>query len=237
MNKLCLFTMNILGVIVARGGSKGVPNKNLKPIDNKPLIQFTIESAKNSKLLSNTIVSTDSSKISDFAKSLGANVPFLRPENLANDVIGPIPTLLHAKKFYEDNGNKVDAVMMLQPTAPFRNSDDIDGSIELLNKTKSDSVISVVDVGAHHPARMKYIQDGRLIDPTFCEEHENQRRQELKKMYIRNGSIYLTKSEIIEKMSFKGKDCRAWIMPWERSVNIDTTEDFLYAEWVLKTQI
>ena len=229
--------MNILGVIVARGGSKGVPNKNLKPIDNKPLIQFTIESAKNSKLLSNTIVSTDSSKISDFAISLGANVPFLRPENLANDVIGPIPTLLHAKKFYEDDGNKVDAVMMLQPTAPFRNSDDIDGSIELLTKTKSDSVISVVDVGAHHPARMKYIQDGRLIDPTFCEEHENQRRQELKKMYIRNGSIYLTKSEIIEKMSFKGKDCRAWIMPWERSVNIDTTEDFLYAEWVLKTQI
>ena len=236
-HKLKSNIMNILGVIVARGGSKGVPNKNLKPIDSKPLIQYTIESAQNSKFLSHTIVSTDSPEISDFAKSLGANVPFLRPDNLADDFIGPLPTLIHAKKFYENNGNKADAIMMLQPTAPFRSTDDIDGSIELLKKTKSDSVISVVDVGAHHPARMKYIKDGKLIDPDICEEYENQRRQELEKMYIRNGSIYLTKSEVIDQMSFKGKDCRAWIMPWERSVNIDTAEDFLYAEWVLKTQI
>jgi CMP-N-acetylneuraminic acid synthetase len=228
--------MNVLGVIVARGGSQGVPNKNLKTINAKPLIQYTIEAAQKSKYLSHTLVSTDSSKISDFAKGVGANVPFLRPEKLADNVISPIYSVLHAKEFYENKGNKVDAVMMLQPTAPFRSSHDIDGSIELLKKTGSDSVISVVDVGATHPARMKYIENGKLIDPDFCEDYENQRRQELKKMYIRNGSIYLTKSKIIEKESFKGNDCRAWIMSSDRSINIDTIDDFLYAEWILKTK-
>ncbi|PJZ58127.1 hypothetical protein CH367_07005 [Leptospira barantonii] len=224
--------LKVLGVIVARGGSKGVPGKNLKPLDGIPLIRYSIDAAKNAKNLTNFIVSTDSDDIAEFAKKSGANVPFVRPADLANDVISPMYAVLHAKKFMESQGEQYDAILMLQPTAPFRKSEDIDGAISLLESSKADSVISVVDVGAYHPARMKYLEGDRLIDPPFCEAYENQRRQELKPMYIRNGAIYLTKSEILQGESFKGKDCRAWVMSWQRSVNIDTEEDFLYAEWL-----
>ncbi|AOP33667.1 hypothetical protein A0128_07325 [Leptospira tipperaryensis] len=224
--------MKVLGVIVARGGSKGVPGKNLKLLNGLPLIRYSIDAAKNAKKLTDFLVSTDSNEIADFAKDSGALVPFVRPNDLANDVISPMYAVLHAKKMMESQGKEYDAILMLQPTAPFRMSDDIDGAISLLESTKADSVISVVDVGSYHPARMKYLEGDRLIDPPFCEAYENQRRQELKPMYIRNGAIYLTKNSILEGESFKGKDCRAWVMSWQRSVNIDTQEDFLYAEWL-----
>lgn len=224
--------MKVLGVIVARGGSKGIPGKNLKEINGKPLIRYSIEAAQGSKKLTDFIVSTDGHEIFEYAKSLGANVPFLRPNDLADDVISPMFAVLHAKDYMEKEGKNYDAIMMLQPTAPFRKSEDIDGAITLLESTQADSVISVVDVGSYHPARMKFLEGDRLIDPPFCEEYENQRRQELTPMYIRNGAIYLTRKHVLESKSFKGKDCRAWIMPWERSVNLDTIEDILYAEWL-----
>lgn len=226
--------MDVLGVIVARGGSKGISGKNLKTVMGKPLIQYAIEAAQGAELLSNFLVSTDSSEIAHFSESIGASVPFMRPLDLSNDIISPIHAILHAKEFMRNSGKQFDAVVMLQPTAPFRKSEDIDGSIALLSESNSDSVISVVEVGAYHPARMKYLEDGRLIDPPFCEIYENQRRQELRPMYIRNGAIYLTKTLVLDRESFKGKDCRAWVMPWQRSINIDTEEDFTYAEWLFE---
>lgn len=226
--------MEVLGVIVARGGSKGIPGKNLKEIGGKPLIQYSIEAAQNSKRLTDFIVSTDAQDIFDFATSLGANAPFLRPNELADDVVSPLYAVLHAKKFMESQGKAYDAIMMLQPTAPFRTSEDVDGAISLLESTQSDSVISVVNVDSYHPARMKFLEDDRLADPPFCEAYENQRRQELTPMYIRNGAIYLTRKHILEGESFKGKDCRAWVMPMNKSVNLDTMNDFLYANWLIE---
>jgi CMP-N-acetylneuraminic acid synthetase len=102
----------------------------------------------------------------------------------------------------------------------------------LLEETGADSVISVVDVEGHHPARMKYLHEGRLIDPDFCEAYENQPRQELEPMYLRNGMIYLTRREVLLQNSFKGNDCRALIVESERSVNIDTPLDFAYADFL-----
>ena len=227
--------MKVLGVVVARGGSKGIPRKNLKKINGKPLIQYSIEAAQGSKKLTDYIISTDEYEISEFAKLHGANVPFMRPNQLADDVISPLFAVLHAKDFMESQGNRYDAIMMLQPTAPFRKSEDIDGAISLLESTQSDSVISVVDVGSYHPARMKFLDGDRLVDPPFCESYENQRRQELTPMYIRNGAIYLTRKHILEGKTFKGEDCRAWVMPWQRSVNLDTVEDILYAEWLIES--
>ena len=226
--------MKVFGVIVARKGSKGIPGKNLRKINEKPLIQYSIEAAQNSEKLTDFIVSTDGEDILEFAKSIGANSPFLRPNELADDVISPIYAVLHAKKFMESQGEFYDAIMMLQPTAPFRTSEDIDGSISLLESSNSDSVISVVDVESYHPARMKFLEGDRLVDPIFCEAYENQRRQELKPMYIRNGAIYLTRTHVLESESFKGKDCRAWVMPKNRSVNLDTEDDILYADWLTK---
>jgi len=115
----------------------------------------------------------------------------------------------------------VHAVMMLQPTAPLRTTADIDGVIDLFERERPDSVISVVPVDGHHPARMKFIEDGELIDPPYVEAYENQPRQELRPVYIKNGAVYLTRREVIEARSFKGARALAWVMPHERSANID----------------
>lgn len=225
--------MRVLGVIPARGGSKGVPNKNLRKLRGKPLVNYTVEAAVASRL-DRTVVSTDSPLIAEAARGSGGDVPFLRPAEIAGDEAHPMQAVLHALDAVQEAGDAAyDAVMMLQPTTPMRTVEDIDQAIHTLSSTAADSVISVVDVGATHPARMKYLDSGRLIDPPFCEAHENQRRQELRPMYIRNGAIYLTRAEILRRQSFKGDDCRAWVMPEDRSVNIDTLRDFAYAEWLM----
>jgi CMP-N-acetylneuraminic acid synthetase len=227
MNKL-----KILGIIPARGGSKGIPSKNIKELDGMPLIAYTIKAALNSNL-THVIVSTDSQTIADIAISYGANVPFLRPDNLATDTASSMPVAIHGllemEKLYEC---QYDAVMLLQPTTPFRTTEDINNAISLLIEKETDSVISVVDVGGTHPARMKYLKEGLLIDPPFCEEKENQNRQELEPMFIRNGAIYLSKRNVLLKGTYKGDSCAALIMPNNRSVNIDTIFDFEYAEWL-----
>lgn len=224
--------MKVLGVIPARGGSKGVKNKNIKELAGKPLIAYTIEAANASKL-DKVIVSTDSEDIAEVSKKFMGEVPFIRPTDLATDRAKAIPVIQHAIQFFADRGEEFDAVMMLQPTTPFRRTVDIDEAIDTLNQSGADSVISVVDVEGHHPARMKYLsKDSKLIDPDFCEEYENQPRQELEAMYLRNGAIYLTRKEVLMGGSFKGNDCRAQIMPNELSVNIDTELDFAYAGWV-----
>lgn len=230
--------MNILGIIPARGGSKGVIGKNQKMLSDKPLIQYTIETALQSNL-SDVIVSTDDENIAAISRALGIKVPFIRPTEFASDNAESIDVAIHALNFMENLIKKsIDAIMLLQPTTPFRSIDDINNAIKLLSQHKdADSVISVVDVEGHHPARMKFINDGVLIDPVFCEKVENQNRQELDKMYIRNGAIYLTKSDVILNRSYKGNKCMALLMPNSRSINIDTETDFKLAEWTLKNDI
>lgn len=225
--------MNVLGVIPARGGSKAVAKKNIKFIDGKPLIAWTIEASKSSKIRDSFIVSSDDPEIMEVAKRHGAQVPFCRPAELATDSAGSLGVMQHAILWYEENnGCKIDVAIMLQPTTPFRTAGDIDEAIRLMENEDVESVISVVDVGGHHPARMKYLIDGFLEDPTFCEAIENQPRQELKPMFLRNGAIYATRRDTIFSGSFKGKACKALVMDAERSVNIDTIDDFEFAQWI-----
>ena len=230
--------MRVLGVIPARGGSKSVPGKNIRLLGDKPLIAYTIHEALKSRLLTRVIVSTDNEEIAGISEDYGLKVPFMRPSELATDKANALPVIQHALLEMEKVSESFDAVMMLQPTTPFRQVDDIDRAIDLLNNTiDADSVVSVVDVGSYQPARMKYLENGILIDPPFCEAYENQPRQELKPMYIRNGAIYLTRRETLLKGSFKGSKCMAWIMDDDRSVNIDTAADFDYAEYTLMKQM
>ena len=128
---------------------------------------------------------------------------------------------------------------LLQPTNPFRRAEDIDGAIELLETTGADSVISFVDVGEKHPARMKYISaEGRVVDPPFAEAFEGQRRQDLPKVYLREGSIYLTRTGVlVQDGSFKGRDCRGWLVPEERACNIDTPFDLFIAEQIVSGKV
>ncbi len=228
--------MRVLGIVTARGGSKGIPRKNIVPLLGKPLLAYTAESALAAKRLTRTILSTEDEEIARIGRQYGLDVPFLRPAELARDETPTIPVLQDAVRKLEAIGENYDAVLVLQPTNPLRRPEDIDGAIELLERTGADSVISFVDAGERHAARMKFINsDGRVIDPQFAEQFEGQRRQDLPKMYLREGSIYLTRCPVLmEQSSLKGRDCCAWIIPEERWCNIDTPFDLYLAEHILK---
>lgn len=210
--------MTTLGVVTARGGSKGIPRKNLVDLGGRPLLAWTAEASLASGL-DRVVLSTDDDEVAAVGAALGLEVPVRRPAELAGDGALSIDVVLHMLAAVEDPA--VHAVMLLQPTAPLRTAADIDGVLELFEREQPDSVISVAPVDGHHPARMKFIEDGELIDPPYVEAYENQPRQELRPAYIKNGAVYLTRRDVIEARSFKGERALAWVMPPERSVNID----------------
>ena len=224
--------IRVLGIIPARGGSKSIPGKNLIDLGGRPIIAWTIETALNSSL-SRVIVSTDSSAIAQLSQSLGAEVPFMRPVEISTDDALSIDVVIHALNALEED---FDAVMLLQPTSPFRLRLDIDNAIALL--PGADSVISVEDVGGRHPARMKYINnDGYLVDPLFAEGLEHIPRQQLTAFFIRNGAIYLTRVAAIRQRTFKGAKSKALIMPSSRSINIDSEFDLKIARALLANDL
>ena len=228
--------MRVLAIIPARGGSKGIPRKNIRLLAGKPLLQYTAEAARLAKRLTRTILSTEDREIAEVGRACGVEVPFMRPPELARDDTPTLPVLQDAVRRLEDSGDRFEAVMILQPTNPLRRPADIDGAVELLERTSADSVISFVDVGEKHPARMKFIDgEGRVIDPPFAETFEGQRRQDLPKLYLREGSIYLTRRDVLmNQNSIKGRDCRAWLIAEDRACNIDTLFDWFIVEQLLK---
>jgi CMP-N-acetylneuraminic acid synthetase len=228
--------MRTLAIVPARGGSKGIPRKNITLLLGKPLLAYTAETALAAKSLTRVVLSTEDEEIACIGRQWGLEVPFMRPSELARDETPTLPVLQDVVRKLESVGDCFDAVFTLQPTTPLRRADDIDGAIELLERTGADSVISFVDVGEKHPARMKFIApDGRAMDPPFGEQFEGQRRQDLPKLYLREGSIYVTRrSVLMEENSVKGRDCRAWLIPEERACNIDTPFDMFLAEQMLK---
>jgi CMP-N,N'-diacetyllegionaminic acid synthase len=227
--------MRVLGIITARGGSKGIPRKNLVEVKGRSLLAYTTQAALQSKL-ARVVLSTDDDEIAQHGKSLGVDVPFTRPAELATDETPTIPVLQDVVRRLATAGDLYDAVFTLQPTNPLRLSSDIDGAISLLASAECDSVISFSDVGERHPARMKMLgPGGRVIDPPFSESFEGQRRQELSKLYLRDGAVYLTKQRVLmEDNSIKGSDCRAWVIPAQRSLNIDVPFDLQLLEWYLQ---
>tara|TARA_B100000795_G_scaffold150551_1_gene112726 strand:+ start:2293 stop:4017 length:1725 start_codon:yes stop_codon:yes gene_type:complete len=229
----------ILAVIQARGGSKGIPKKNIYPINGHPLISYTIIAALKSKLIDELVVSTDSEEIARVAKQYGANVPFMRPKKLSGDKVFSVDSLMHAleesEKFYQ---KKYDYVIELPCVAPLRDHIDIDESIKLIIKNKSDSVISMTTTGEKHPIRLKKIVNNKIKD--FCKEYpepgQNSRRQDLEpKSYIRNGAIYLMKRDVlVNTKSRHGNISIPYIMDDDKSVNIDTYEDLRLATYKIR---
>ena len=228
--------MRVLGIVTARGGSKGIPRKNLTLLAGKPLLQWTADAALASKRLDRVVLSTDDPEIAKAGIEYGLDVPFMRPAELARDDTPSIPVVQDVVKRLAEQGEHYDAIFLLQPTNPLRRPEDIDGAIDLLEQTGADSVIAFVDVGEKHPARMKIVSsEGQVIDPEFSEQFEGQRRQDLPKLFLREGSVYLTRvSVLLEQSSLKGKDCRAWIIPPERACAIDVPWDLFLVEQMLK---
>ena len=227
---------NILGVTLARGGSKGIKNKNLKKINGKPLIYFTIKEAKKCRKITNYIVSTDSKIIKKAAIRYKVEVPFIRPKKYSKDNSTSASALKHAllesEKFFD---KKFDFVIELMATNPLKSVVDINNVIKILLKNNADSVIAVNQLFDHHPARIKKIIKGKIFDFAVKEELES-RRQDLKpNAYIRSGSIYAMSRKFVinEKRYFSGKSF-AYILPLQRTINIDDENDLLIAKKKLK---
>ncbi|TFG71863.1 MAG: acylneuraminate cytidylyltransferase family protein, partial [Anaerolineales bacterium] len=218
--------LTILAIITARGGSKSIPHKNIVTVAGKPLIAWTIETALGSILLDRVIVSTDDPEIAQVSRTLGAEVPFMRPADLAKDDTPGINPVIHAMQWLEENERyRPDYMMLLQPTSPLRMPEDINAAIDLAKDKQADSVVSVCPVHKH-PYWMKQItDDGRLVDYALPERKYTY-RQELPVVYALNGAIYLTRRDILlKKSSFYTKNTYAYIMPPERSMDVDTVWD------------
>ncbi len=228
--------MNILGVITARGGSKEIPGKNIKLLGKKPLISYTIKVAKKSQHITDLIVSTDNQEIAEVARQYGAEVPFMRPKELAEDKTPHLPVMQHAIRFMEEKlGKKFDYVVILQPTSPFRTAEDIDETLEVLIKNGADSAVSLVEIeSAEHPMKIKKIENDLVVSYCCMEEKEGIRRQDLPIAYKRNGSVYAMRRDLIIKDNrLYGEKIVGHIVPKERSIDIDSPIDWLKAEYML----
>lgn len=223
--------MEILAIIPARGGSKGLPGKNILPLNGKPLITYTIEAARNASSVNRIIVSTDDDTIAAVARDSGAEVPFLRPAALSDDTASGVATCLHALEHANDVLDyHPELVVYLQPTSPMRSADDIDAAVKLLRDSGADSVVSVKAV-TEYPQWMKKMDGEQRISPLFEELEITTARQSLEKSYLLNGAIYLSTAEaLLKHQNFYGADTRGYLMPEERSIDIDTMNDFLMTQ-------
>lgn len=220
----------ILALIPARGGSKGLPGKNIKPLSGKPMIAWSIEQAKKSRYVDRTIVSTEDGVISEISGKYGAEIPFLRPARLATDKAKSIDVILHAIGWMREKKNIHDILMLLQPTSPLRLAEDIDKAIELLFTKDAEAIVSVCKA-EHPPQWMNTLPKNRCMKNFIRPEFLNRARQQIPDSYRLNGAIYLGYTEYIEKQNgFLGDGTFAYVMPRERSIDIDDEADFALAQ-------
>lgn len=227
---------SVLGVIPARGGSKTVPRKNLRPLGGRPLIAWTFQAARESARLGRTICTTDDEEIAALARQAGIEVPFLRPAELARDDTPTLPVVQHAVGALEQGGYRPEVVVLLQPTSPLRRAAHIDAAVDLLEATGADSVVSVVQVPHNfNPVSLLRVEAGRLVPYLPGEGVRVLRRQDKPEVWARNGAaVYVTRRDVLmQGDSFFGRDCRPLVMSREESVDIDDEMDLVMAEALL----
>jgi CMP-N,N'-diacetyllegionaminic acid synthase len=232
--------VKVLGIITARGGSKGVPGKNLKLLAGKPMLAYTIEAALGCAALDRVILSTEDAAIAEMGRSLRCEVPFIRPAELSRDDTPHLPVIQHAAAWMRDHAHYLpDAVMVLQPTSPLRTSADIAAAIALLESSGADSVLSVSAVPGHsHPSRtLRLDASGQAVLFATGEPVRKRinRRQDLPPAWVMNGAIYAVRSGVLlgADPSLYGDRVVAYCMPAERSISIDDMDDWTAAERAL----
>lgn len=228
----------ILGIIPARGGSKGIPGKNIKLLADKPLIAWTIEAALDSHGLDRIIVSTDDEMIAKLSLEWGAEVPFLRPASLAEDSSPTMDVVLHALDHMELKENFCpDYILLLQPTSPLRTSQDIDNALEKASRHNADAVVSIC-IANPHPYLAKRLSEGGTIADFISQEKIYTRRQELPPAYALNGAIYLNRrSSLLQEKTFLPEGTYGYVMPDERSIDIDNPWDFHLADLIMRARL
>lgn len=224
--------MQILGLIPARGGSKGIPGKNIKILAGKPLLAYTAEVALGSQLLDKVVLSTDDPEIMAVGTKLGLEVPFVRPQHLAQDTTPTLPVVLHALEYYESIGENFDAVCLLQVTTPFRTINFINEAVQKFINEDADSLVSVKEVPHQYNPHWTFkVDHSGFLQIATGDREIISRRQELPQVFHRDGSIYLTKTAVLKsQQSLFGKTISYIVSPESSFVNIDTSEDWLKAE-------
>lgn len=231
----------ILGIITARGGSKSVPRKNIKPLLGKPLIFYTIDAAKKSGVFDRLILSTDDKEIADVAKEYGCEIPFMRPKELAEDSTQHMPVVQHAVTWLKENeGYEPEYVMILQPTSPLRQSFHIQEAVSLMEQTGADSVLSVAQIPEQYSIHKAMVKNENGFLTLYGGEpvwKRTARRQELAPSYWSIGSIYLFKTELLfdaDHPNFYGEKVAPYIVDKKYLVDINEPEDWIYAEEAMK---
>jgi CMP-N-acetylneuraminic acid synthetase len=228
--------MRVLAVIPARGGSKGIPNKNLALLCGRPLLAYTADAVKGSKRITRAVVSTDDARIAECARSLGLDVPFMRPASLAGDDVPMLPVLQHAIGEMQQKGFTADAVVLLQPTSPLRRAEHIDAAVDWLERAGGDSVVSVVEVPHQfNPVSVMRMEDGWL--KPFLDAPSVTRRQDKPRVFARNGpAVLVARADVVTGGSLYGE--RSWPlgMTPEESLDIDTPWDLKLVESVLSAR-
>lgn len=225
----------VIAIIPARGGSKGLSGKNIKEMNGKPLIWYTINAAKKSKFVDKIIVSTDDNEIAKITKSYEVEVPFMRPKKLARDDSLAIDNYIYTiDRLNKEFNYSIGEFIILQPTSPLRTSLDIDNAIQIFKEKKADSVISVSEA-IHPPIWSKTIDEKGILRDYFDIKIGNKNRQNIEKAYMPNGAIFILKYSLIkEKYSYYSNKTYPYIMPLERSIDIDSKLDFEFAEYLIK---
>lgn len=225
----------IIALIPARSGSKGLPGKNLQNLAGKPLISWTIETARQCTFIDKIIVSTEDEEIARVARNAGAEVPFMRPHVLATDDAKGFDVVLHCINWFEKNNSFYDILLLLQPTSPLRSPLDIENALKRLFEKDAGSIISVCAV-EHHPYWSNELPEN-LSMKNFIKPEATVNRQDLPVFYRLNGAIYLAFTDYFKKQrGFFGTDTYAYIMPSERSVDIDSLLDLQLAEIIKKSE-
>ncbi len=225
----------VLGLVPARGGSKGVPRKNIRPLHGRPLLQYTAEAARAARRLERVVLSTEDEEIAQIGRSCGLEVPFLRPDELALDETPMLPVVVHALRWLEERGDVFDAVCLLQPTNPLRRPEDIDACIEVLEQKDADAVVTVLPVPAEYNPHWVYFQceDG-CIHLATGEAAPIGRRQDLPPAYHREGSVYVVRRDVVlQQNSLYGRHLVGYEIDARRSVNVDSLADWARAEQLL----
>lgn len=212
----------MLALITARAGSKGLPRKNILLAGGKPLLAWTVDAAISAECVERVVLSSDDHEIMDAARSAGCDVPFCRPAHLASDVATSIDVVLHAL----DQLPGYDYVILLQPTSPLRTAADIDAAFELMLQSGAPSCVSVCEAD-QSPYWMYRVEVGNKLQRLLSEVDGITRRQDLPPVYVLNGAIYIAQIDWLrENKSFVGGGAVAYLMPKERSLDIDTVQDF-----------
>ncbi len=232
-------TKKILAIVTARGDSKGLAKKNIKMLLNKPLIAWTLESAKNCSYIDKIIVSTDSQEIADICEEYQVSVPELRPKHLAKDTTPSVDVIEYVVQELENKGEIYDYILLLQPTSPLRKKDDLSRAIEqVLDKTKKEALISLGEVHSAHPLFMKRINKDNKLEPYTQTNTQVTQRQAAEKVYFSYGYIYFINKDIFMKnRSFYIDDMDYFMLERWQCYEIDDIYDFLCVETIIKEKI